>query len=67
MRLTSANVGAKFIQKLVGAELVGIFGIEIRIQRIEVIAQNRFRRLHTAEHRHGPWERARSGVRIADI
>ena len=39
MRVAGANVGAKLVQKFVGTELIGIVSIEIRIQRIEVVAQ----------------------------
>ena len=35
----SAKEGAEFVEKLVGAQLVGIIGIEIGEKRIEVIAQ----------------------------
>src|SRR5258708_7473716 len=48
-RFAGVNVGREFVEEFVGAELVGIVGIEIGIERIEMIAQHRFRGLHFFE------------------
>ena len=57
VRLARVIISGKFVQKLVRAKLVGIIRIEVRIQRIKVIAQHRFRRLDPLKsgtpHGHG--------------
>ncbi len=49
VQLTGVNVGGEFVEELVGTELVGVVGVEIGIERVEVIAQHRFRGLHFFE------------------
>src|SRR5229473_1552910 len=48
-RFAGVNVGGEFVEEFVGAKLVGIVGVEIGIERVEVIAQHGFRRLHVFE------------------
>src|SRR5579859_601081 len=67
MSLAGANIGGEFIQEFVGAKLVGIVGIEIRIKRVEVVAQNRLGWLHSTKQRHTPRPWARTGMRITNI
>ncbi len=43
----ATDIGGEFVQKFIGAELVGIIGIEVGIERVEVIDAGRgFARLH---------------------
>ncbi len=46
---TGAIIGAKFVKELVDPELIGIVGVEIRIERIEVVAQDGFGGLDAIE------------------
>ena len=62
-----ANVGAKLIQELIRSHLVGVIGIEVRVQRIEVIAQHCLGCLDAAEQRHCPRPWTTSAMRIADV
>src|SRR5579872_1954003 len=67
MRFAGAHKGPKLIQEFVGAELVGIIGIEIGKERIEVIPQYCLGRLHAAEQRHRPRPWTRPAMRIAYV
>src|SRR5438309_1895239 len=40
----------ELVEEFVGAKLIGIFGIEIGIKRVEVVAQSRFSRMHAFEY-----------------
>ena len=62
-----ANVGAKLIQEFIRSHLVGVIGIKVRIQRIEMIAQHRLGCLDAAEQRNCPRPGAASSMRIADV
>src|ERR1700728_3902652 len=55
--LAGANESGVLVQEFVGAKLVGIFRVEVRKQRIEVIAQFRLARFNPAEQRYLPWKR----------
>src|SRR5208337_3421011 len=54
-------------QEFVGAELVGIIGIEVGKLRIVVVAQPRLRRTHALELWNRPRPRARAAAWIADV
>src|SRR5579864_9027928 len=60
--LVRAHVRAEFVQEFIGTELVGIVGIEVRIERIEVISEHGLSRLDSAEKRNRPWPRADASV-----
>src|SRR5260370_3135279 len=65
--MVGTNVGAEFVHELVDTELIGIVGIEVRIKRIEMVAQNRLGRLYAFEQRNRPRPGTRPGMRIADV
>src|SRR5438093_8104716 len=44
-----ANEIFEFVEELVGAELVGIHGVEVGIQRVEVVAKSRLRCWHALQ------------------
>src|SRR5579862_121177 len=67
VRSSRTNVGPEFIQKFIGAELVGIVGVEVRKERVEVIAQHCLGGLDPLEQWHGPRPRTRDAMWITDI
>src|SRR2546428_949180 len=65
--LASTHKTFELVEELVSAQLVWVLRAEVRIQRIEVIAQHGLARLHALEHRYRPRPRAGGAVRLADI
>src|SRR5215470_8459729 len=57
----------KLAEKFVGAKLVGIVGVEVGKERVEVISQSSFCRTHLVSYRNRPWPWAWTSARTSDV